>query len=157
MPQVPINNATTERPAAKMLIGIDCGTHTGLAVYDPAAKALTTLETMPIHRAMEAVLAMSNTPGASVEVYFEDARLRTWFEKERNASDYRGKLMGAGAVKRDSAIWEDFLTDKKIPFKAVAPKHNATKMSRTMFEKVTGWHARCSEHARDAAMLVFQR
>lgn len=136
-------------------IGIDPGVYTGYAVYDPAAKTLRELNTLTIDVAAARVLELS--AAGPVKVYFEDARQRTWFERERNNSDYRGKLMGAGAVKRDSKIWEDFLTNRGIPYVMVAPKHNATKMSRNLFEKVTGWHGRCSEHARDAAMLVFGR
>lgn len=148
---------TTNPPAGCLLIGIDCGTNTGFAVWDPARREFTKLKTLAIHRAMEAVKALHEMPGVTVEVYFEDARLRNWFEHERNASEYRGKLMGAGAVKRDSAIWEDFLTDYKIPFKAVAPKNNATKVEVDFFNRITGWEGSSSEHSRDAAMLVFGR
>lgn len=142
--------------ARKFLIGIDCGVKTGVAVYDPAAKKLICLETVTIDRAMLSVLRLRDA-GQLKAVYFEDARQRTWFEPEKSSSDYRGKLMGAGAVKRDAKIWEDFLTNQGIPFAMVAPKHNATKMRPEYFARVTGYSGRCSEHARDAAMLVFGR
>lgn len=138
-----------------LYIGIDCGVNTGLAVYNSATKRLESLETLPIHRAADRVRELAKA--GPVKVYFEDARQRTWFEPEKTRSDYRGKLMGAGAVKRDSKIWEDILTDWKIPFEMIPPKHNATKMKDFYFARVTGYTARCSEHARDAAMLVFGR
>lgn len=140
----------------RYLIGIDCGVNTGFAVYDPKTKTLVALDTLTIDRAAARVLQLRDA-GSLGAVYFEDARQRTWFEKETSRADYRGKLMGAGAVKRDAKIWEDFLTNQGILFYMIAPKHNATKMRADYFARVTGYKGRCSEHARDAAMLVFGR
>ena len=74
-----------------------------------------------------------------VKVYYEDARMRHWFGKSG-----REKLMGAGSVRRDSQIWETFCKELDIPFVAVAPKDNMTKLDAKAF-------------GRDAAMLVFKR
>ena len=136
-------------------IGIDPGTHTGVAVWVSASRSFREVATLPIHRAMERVLALSQE--GPVVVVFEDARQRTWFPKERSQAEYRGHLMGAGAAKRDAQIWEDFLTDKGIPFEARKPQAGATKWNADYWAKVTGWTGRTSEHARDAALLVFQR
>lgn len=133
-----------------LCVGLDTGTHTGFAVWDKGKKQLIELSTLKIHRAMERVKELSISD--DVVVYFEDARLRTWFG---NAG--REALQGAGSVKRDCSIWEDFLTDLGVEWHAVAPKNNATKLNATFFEKITGWKGRTSEHARDAAMLVFNR
>lgn len=138
-------------------IGIDVGTHTGLAVWD--SDRFTIIETLPIHAALLRVKELFDRyahNGNGVTVYFEDARQRTWFPKMTAAKD-RARLQGAGSVKRDSTIWEDALTDWGIPFVAVAPKNNLTKMTAQYFARLTGWKGRTSEHARDAAMLVFGR
>lgn len=132
-------------------IGIDCGSHTGFAVWD--GKALTECSTLPIHRAITRVLELRNDN--DVTVVFEDARRRTFLPRERNVSEYRGKLMGAGSVKRDCAIWEDFCADYDIPFIAVPPQAGLTKWPAEYFAKVTGWKGRTSDHARDAALLVY--
>ena len=138
-----------------LFIGIDPGTKTGVAVWESASRSFREVATLPIHRAMERVLALSQEgPGV---VVFEDARQRTWFPKERSQAEYRGHLMGAGAAKRDAQIWEDFLTDKGIPSEARKPQAGATKWNADYWAKVTGWTGRTSEHARDAALLVFQR
>ena len=133
-----------------LMVGLDTGTHTGFAVWDKDKKVLTELSTLKIHRAMERVRELSVSD--EIVVYFEDARLRTWFG---NAG--REALQGAGSVKRDCSIWEDYLTDLGVEFHPVAPKNNATKLNAAFFEKITGWKGRTSEHARDAAMLVFNR
>lgn len=132
-------------------IGIDPGTHTGFAVWDSEARRFQSLQTLPLHKAIEEVLSldMSNP----VEVVFEDARLRTWFGK----GDTNAKLQGAGSIKRDCAIWEEFLTDNGIPYQAVAPIKGATKVSPEWFKMVSHYQGRTSEHSRDAAMLVIGR
>lgn len=134
-------------------VGIDTGKHTGFAVWDTEKRQLDFVDTIPIH---EALLRIWSQRHANVEVYFEDARQRKWYGT-RTAKEDRNKLQGAGSVKRDSTIWEDALKDWGIPFHAVAPKHNTTKMTPEYFRTVTGWKGRTSEHSRDAAMLVFGR
>lgn len=137
-------------------IGIDTGRHTGFAVWD--GDRFQVLDTRPLHRAIIDVrdYARVHTPGA-VTVYVEDARLRTWIPREKNATEYRGKLMGAGSVKRDASVWEDFCADYGIRLVKVPPKNNTTKLSADAFARITGWKGRTSEHARDAAMLVYGR
>lgn len=136
-----------------VLVGIDTGRHTGFAVWDTEKRQLDFVDTIPIH---EALLRIWSQRHANVEVYFEDARQRKWYGS-RTAKEDRNKLQGAGSVKRDSTIWEDALKDWGIPFHAVAPKHNVTKMTPEFFRALTGWKGRTSEHSRDAAMLVFGR
>ena len=134
----------------KFIIGIDTGKHTGVAVYDVADKKMIVATTLKIHEAFVLIDEYYYEFGNDIFVRFEDARQRKWF----GLSD-REKLQGAGSVKRDSAIWQDFLTDKGIAFEAVPPKNNKTKLSEIAFRQITGYHEKTSEHGRDAAMLCF--
>ena len=139
-------------------IGIDCGTNTGLAVWDSDAQRFDRLETVQLHQALSFVLhSYFEKDREGLTVVFEDARQRTWFPKERNLSEYRGRLMGAGYVRRDSAIWEEFLTFYGIPFHAVPPQKGATKWTAQQFAALTRWTGKTSEHSRDAALLVWGR
>ena len=140
-----------------ILIGIDPGENTGLAIWDTREGKFLTLETLPIHQALVKVMLWRDNVGHDLQVVFEDARQRKWFPREKNVSEYRGKLMGAGAAKRDARIWEEFLTDYGIPFTAHKPQAGGTKWSADYFAQVTGWTGRTSEHARDAALLVYGR
>ena len=135
------------------LIGIDTGVHTGFAVYDTDLKALIYVKEYPIHRAMDLVKRMFDD-GSDIKVRFEDARKRTWFGYH-TAKEDRARLQGAGSVKRDCQIWEDYLTDLRIPFEMVAPKNNATKLTAEQFRRITGYDGKTNEHGRDAAMLVY--
>ena len=134
-----------------LVIGIDPGTHTGVAVWDSKEGKFLSLETLPIHRAM--VEVMNLRIGRDVQVVFEDARQRKWYGK----GDTNAKLQGAGSVKRDCSIWEEFCKDYGIPFRAIPPVKGATKVSAEYFKMVSHYQGRTSEHSRDAAMLVIGR
>lgn len=131
-----------------MIVGIDTGVNTGIAVWDMNWKMFTMVETVKIHRAMELVKLI--TIDNVIKVRVEDARQRKWF-----GSAGREKLQGVGSVKRDAVIWEDFLTDLKVDFEMVAPKNNSTKMDAKTFKAMTGYNGSTTDHGRDAGMLVF--
>lgn len=52
----------------------------------------------------------------------EDARQRKWFGARSSS-----KLQGAGSVKRDSAIWDDYLKSTGVMYRMVSPANNTTK------------------------------
>ena len=145
-----------------LIIGIDGGEHTGLAVWDTNAQEFLQIATLPLHRALEEVnrwayaCQMAASP-TRLLVVVEDPRQRKWFPKERNNSEYRGRLMGAGAAKRDAKIWEEFLQDKGILYEMHRPQPGTTKWDAKFWEQVIGWTGRTSEHSRDAALLVYGR
>jgi hypothetical protein len=131
-------------------IGIDTGVNTGLCVWDSKRKSIFTLETLPIHKAMQEVkFHIDLFDAKNVFIRVEDARQRTWF-----GNTGKERLKGAGSVERDAKIWEDFLIDMGAQFEMVHPKNNKTKLTATVFNKIAGWNSRSSVHARDAAMLV---
>lgn len=137
-----------------LYIGIDPGVNTGFAVWDSTRREFVEVSCLRIDQALEKTLDIVRAYPRT-RVIFEDARQRKFFEKEGNLSEYRGKLMGAGSVKRDSAIWEDFLKAHRIGYWAKPPQKGATKLSAERFAALTRWTQRTNEHARDAAMLVF--
>lgn len=137
-----------------LYIGIDPGVNTGFAVWDSSRREFVEVSSLRIDQALERTLDIFRADPL-VKVIFEDARQRKFFEKEKNLSEYRGKLMGAGSVKRDSTIWADFLEAHHISYWAKPPQKGATKLSAERFAALTRWTKRTNEHARDAAMLVF--
>lgn len=136
-------------------VGIDTGVNTGIAVWREGEFRL--IETVGIVKAMALVIAYVDQVEDDITVVIEDARLRTWIPREKSNAEYRGKLMGAGSVKRDASIWEEFCQLYDVNLLRVPPKNNTTKLSADAFARITGWKGRTSEHARDAAMLVFGR
>lgn len=130
-------------------IGIDCGVNTGFAIWDRNKKRFDEISTMKIHQAIMRIKSMAEN-GYSMTVFVEDARKATF---GRSSDLY--KAQGAGSVKRDAGIWEDFLTEHNIPFEMKRPAKSKTKIKADVFKKTTGWDGRTSNHARDAAMIVF--
>lgn len=129
------------------VIGIDPGVMTGYAVKDTLEKIYTTVASGPILEAMGFIKTMHDRFDVFVRV--EDARQRKWFGKTS-----REVLQGAGSIKRDCQIWEEFLTRHKIPHEFVAPKDNKTKLDAKKFAQFTGWKGRANEHSRDAAAML---
>ena len=135
-------------------IGIDTGVHTGIAVWNSERKEFAVVDTMKLHEAMNFVYGYVDSD-IPFQVRFEDARQRKWIPMSKNMTAELGRAQGAGYVKAHCQIWEDFLTDYQIPFEAIAPRRNVTKLSAEQFGRITGYKGRTSEHARDAAMLVY--
>lgn len=134
-----------------IICGIDPGATTGYAEWDTDAQRLIVVTAVKIHVAMFTVLALQKS-GRLSHVVFEDARLHGRSEGW-TGSEARGRLMGAGSVRRDSQIWSEFLADAGIPNRGLSPKQKGAKYDAAQFERVTGWKARTNEHGRDAGML----
>ena len=132
-----------------VVIGIDPGVNTGIAVWDRPLQTFMSIETVQIHQAMEKVRQLHGA-GMVHEVVFEDARLRTWF-----GTKGREALQGAGSIKRDCSIWEGYLQHLGVKYRIVPPKAVRTKLNAEKFQRMTNWPHRTSEHARDAAMVVW--
>ena len=111
-------------------MGVSVGVHTGIALYNSVGKKFEEVKCIPIHKAMDYVRGLA-VQGYDIQVRYEDDG------------------------SRDSGIWEAFLEDEDISFLPIPPKNNRTKLTRGMFEKMTGWRKATNEHSRDAAMLVF--
>jgi hypothetical protein len=133
------------------IVGIDPGTHTGVAVWDTSGRFLS-IQSMAVHRALE--LLTVDRPDA---VIFEDARKRGWFGKMDEEERKYGHAVreGAGAAKRDATIWEDFLEDRGYPYLPRKPSAGGSKWDAATFRNVTKWQERTNEHSRDAGVLVF--
>ena len=136
---------------SQLAIGIDPGVKTGIAVAVDGK--LQSVASATITAAMQMVLAVKDQ---GPMVYIEDARKRSWFGKmDAEVAKYGAAVReGAGSVKRDCGIWEQFCIEQKIAYQLVHPAANATKLDAETFNRITGWRAKTNEHGRDAAMLV---
>ena len=139
-------------------IGIDPGTHTGVAVWSTKERKFIDVRTLKLHQALAYVGETCDWAKANdinVFLIFEDARLRKWYGNDPEI--VRKKMKGAGSVERDCSVWEEFCEDNFIEYESKKPAKGMTKMSAESFNLYTGWQGRTSNHARDAGMLVFGR
>lgn len=140
-----------------ILIGIDPGVHTGLAIVNN--KHLTDVLSMTACKAEAVVLDWHKWYPNQLMVYFEDARMRSWFGKMDAEQRKYGAAVreGAGSIKRDCQRWEEWLKHHNIPHVGVSPKNNKTKLTAEQFKRITKWEGKSNEHGRDAAMLIYGR
>ena len=136
----------TAKRRASCLIGIDPGTHTGLAIKESGLFRI--IETLTIWEALNLTHEWFEYHKGNTLVRIEDARQRTWF-----GNTGPEKWKGAGSIGRDCAIWEETLTHLKIPFELVHPKQ-VKATTAEQFKRLTGWAGITSIHAREAAWLV---
>lgn len=130
-------------------IGIDVGTHTGVAL----AKNGELIEVFTT-TILDAMSYVKGHKDKKLFLVIEDARKLRWGGyKSGNAA----RLQGAGSVKRDCTIWEEFATREEIPYMLVDPRANYGKLKAEAFKRLTGYTKRTNEHGRDAAMLVYGR
>lgn len=130
-------------------IGIDTGVSTGFAIWNRNKKCFDEISTLKLHRAIFKIKDMHDR-GYNLIVIVEDARKATFGRQ----MDYH-KAQGAGSVKRDAKMIEDFLEDYKIPYELKRPVKARTKMDKETFARVTGYRGLTSSHGRDASLLVF--
>ncbi|RMF64862.1 MAG: hypothetical protein D6746_01105 [Bacteroidetes bacterium] len=152
-----------------LCVGIDPGTKTGVAVVGWRGKPLRMevlgLATLTLHEAMS-VCEMLMEGDIPCCFAFEDARERQFFGREEQTlyrslvrgdasklSRYKGKVMGAGAVRRDCAIWEEFFKASGQVYVHVVPGYVRTKVTEGWVRDI-GWHGTSSEHSRDALMVA---
>jgi hypothetical protein len=136
---------------AKLVAGIDPGVTTGLALWDTESQALVMCMTTTILEAMHQLEALLDE-GTLEAVNLEDARMIGGIGNTGFA-----RAQGAGSVKRDCRIWEEWAERYGVRLNLISPKHKGAKMNPVVFGKVFEWDSRTSQHARDAAMIASMR
>jgi hypothetical protein len=138
-----------------LVIGIDPGTNTGLAIWSLLERRLTDVSTHDIFDAQDKIALLRDR--YDVFLVLEDAHLM----KRKPAGNSAARAQGAGSVKRDCTLWRAWAAKRKIPLYRRAPgvgtKSSAgiVKWPAEQFRELTGWQGTTNEHGRDAAMLVY--
>lgn len=130
-------------------IAIDPGVNTGVAVATSGV-----LVSVATHTFIEALFAIEElrTRGWAFELVIEDPRGIYVPPGQRNPQ----RLKGVGSVERDAKLWIEYAEHHGIPYRAVKPGPYRS-IDAQQFARITGWQGRTSEHARAAAMMVFER
>lgn len=132
-----------------LILGIDPGSHTGLATY--IGGKLVHLDTIaPVEIAARIELARP------ARVVFEDSRLLsyTWTTiKSRPAALKMARNVGEvdAWCKLIVAVCAKF----DIPAHGISPTRKGAKVDAERFAALTGWTGASNEHTRDAAMVAW--
>lgn len=132
-----------------VVVGIDPGTNTGMAVYERGR--LTVLLT-------ETPLGMVRTLRllAPSHVVYEDSRLQShaWTQvKSRPAALKMARNVGEidAWCKLIVAVCEEI----RATARGVSPKAKGAKTTHAEFCELTGWKGQSNEHTRDAAVVAW--
>lgn len=139
-------------------IGIDCGIHTGIALWDSKHKALH-LCTLSFWQAIDYIReqkSICDRDGIVLKAVLEDVtQNKPVFPKKgvANNSALLRVAQNIGSNKRDSQLMAEFLKLHGIETRLVKP--TTAKWKAEEFMKITRYEGSSSQHARDAAKLVY--
>ena len=155
------------RAASGLLVGLDPGEETGVAVCDPKAERLKYV----MSQSFWVVVSLFETelgpetpsdgssPGPVVLVIIEDARALPIYGRH-------GKVRGArwdklarnvGRVDRETQLWVEYLARRGYRVLLARPSRGQEKWDAATFKRITRYQGRTNQHGRDAARLVWGR
>ncbi len=132
-----------------ILLGIDPGQHTGLAIFDDGRLAeLRTIAPVEIDRAITSIM-----PG---RVIFEDSRLQSavWTTSTSKAAAAK-MARNLGEIDAWSKLIVAVCAGLDIPAHSVSPLGKGKKMAADQFQRMTRWGKQSNQHERDAAMVAW--
>lgn len=146
------------------LIGLDPGINTGFCLYDKISKQIVKLDTLGFWDLFDALEDVKVWIGQEhVTFYIENSALnKPTFVK--GGGDTQKKMQkisrNVGSNQRESTLLIEGI--RRYGFHVIEVKPTGSrgvkrKWSEETFVKITGYKGRSSQHARDAAMLVFGR
>ena len=132
-----------------VLIGLDPGVHTGLAVFQNGAL----VELATIHPASIRSALVQWSPK---RVVFEDSRLQghAWTTHAARAAALK-MARNIGEVDGYCRIIVEHCDELGIAAHGISPKGKGAKMDADSFRELTGWTGRTNQHERDAAMVCW--
>ena len=133
-----------------MIIGIDPGASTGVALFEYGA--LVDLDTIQPHYIGGLLLA--NKPE---RVIFEDSRLISHVYTTTTSRAAALKMArNVGEIDAWCKLIVAVCADMGVPCHGISPNHKVSKLDANQFAAATGWDAKSNQHERDAAMVAWQ-
>ena len=136
--------------SASVIMGIDPGSNTGIAIYRDGA--LFDLLTIEPHQLAETIAAIY-----PARVVFEDSRLQshTWKRGVNNAAQLK-IARDVGQIDAWCRLIVATCARLGIAAHGISPKNKGSKLNAEQFAALTGWTGRSNEHSRDAACVAWQ-
>lgn len=135
---------------SRVLIGIDPGVSTGIALFVDGA--IGQLQTIKPHQIAEFL-----SKAMPDRVVFEDSRLQshTWTRVKSRAAALK-MARNVGEVDAWCRLIEAVCTDMGIAVYGISPADKGEKIKDADFKAKTGWAGPSNQHTRDAAMVAWQ-
>ena len=133
-----------------MILGIDPGTHTGVAIISKGV--IWKLETIEPHQIAEYLKAAKPS-----RVIFEDSRLTSHnFTTVKSRAAALKIARNVGEIDAWCKLIVAVCADCNIPCHGISPKEKGAKLSAEAFQQATGWTGASNSHTRDAAMCAWK-
>lgn len=130
-----------------MIVGIDPGASTGIAIYHGGK--LASLHTIEPHQ-LESVISTAG------RVVYEDSRLIShMFTTVKSRPAALKMARNVGEIDAWCKLIVAICDRKGIPVHGISPKHKGAKLDAAQFKAATGWTERSNQHERDAAMVAW--
>ena len=155
----------------KLRIGIDPGSKTGLATWINGALVPYTLTFWGAIKLLDQLHAIKSDPlnlkndRIPGNIHRRPHAKQTTFHRRlanETQKSYQARMQkiaqNVGENKRDAKLLFEYFDEKGWTYYRMRPrKGSMTKIDAAQFKKITGYKKRTSQHARDAAMLVYGR
>lgn len=134
----------------KTILGIDPGTHNGLAIIkDGKLDALETISPLDILAWLADV--------SPDRVIFEDSRLTSHlFTTNRNQAVAKSMARKVGQVDMVCGLIVEACDRLGIPAHGISPKGKGAKLNAAQFKAATGWSGSSNQHERDSCMIAWK-
>lgn len=143
-------------PAYDCYLGIDPGTNTGIAIRDTRGTSPITLLTLNFWKTVALIRDLHTQHGERLLVVIEDPNVHKslYANKDNTSGNVRTNIaQKIGSNKREASLLLEYCRENSIGHEAVAP---LGKLDAGQFKQLTGI-ATGSQHARDAARLIYNR
>lgn len=144
------------QPTVECFIGIDPGSTTGFAAWDPRLKEFEEFKSGGFWEIYRRVL---DYPRKTTVIFLEDPNLiRPTFPRKASRREMMKISQNVGMNKRDAQLLMiGFMAGGHIvhPIKPQGRKGVRRKWTAETFMNITGHHEGLNEHVRDAAMMVY--
>ncbi len=143
------------QPQSKLYLGIDPGTHTGFSVWNSSRQKIMQMSTLTFFSTLKE-LDKYKEFYYDVKVIIEDPNQnRPVFNRGLSMPMNLKVAQNVGMNKRDAQLLIEYCN--LIGLKVLTIRPTRGKHNMKSFTQITGWSQRCSQHARDAAMLIYGR
>lgn len=141
-----------QKQTIDVYIGIDPGKNTGIAIWHADLEELEILPAKPFWEAWEEV-TLTYPPEEVIAVVEDPTQNRPVFSRGQSRPTREKIAQDIGRNKRDAQLWIAGLERLGFAVRRVRPTQS--KWTKKTFERITGYTGRSSEHARDAARMVY--
>jgi len=134
-----------------MIVGVDPGLKTGVAVYSEAREEITFLKTLDWWDAIDYLTLVLKD--ASLILVEDPSQNKPVFNRALGAGPMGRISQNVGSNKTMASLMIEALIRHEIPVKAVRPSKE--KWNNDTFQEHFSYDGRSSQHARDAARLIY--